>query len=37
METPFIPSWNRVISAKPDILERLYEAVEEDNKEFMSR
>jgi glucosyl-3-phosphoglycerate synthase len=36
METPFIPSWNRVISAKPDILERLYEAVEEDNKEFMS-
>ena len=37
METPFIPSWNRVISAKPDILERLYEAVEEDNKEFMTR
>ncbi|MGK0405996.1 MAG: glucosyl-3-phosphoglycerate synthase [Oleispira sp.] len=37
METPFIPSWNRVISAKPDILERLYEAVEEDHKEFMSR
>lgn len=36
METPFIPSWNRVISAKPDILERLYEAVEEDHKEFMS-
>lgn len=36
METPFIPSWNRVISAKPDILERLYDAVEEDNKEFMS-
>jgi glucosyl-3-phosphoglycerate synthase len=37
METPFIPSWNRVISAKPDILERLHEAVEEDHKEFMSR
>ncbi len=37
METPFIPSWNRVISAKPDILERLYTAVEEDNKEFFSR
>ena len=36
METPFIPSWNRVISAKPDILERLYTAVEEDNKEFAS-
>ncbi|WP_221798054.1 glycosyl transferase [Oceanobacter mangrovi] len=31
METPFIPSWNRVISAIPDILDRLYEAVEEDN------
>jgi len=31
METPFIPSWNRVISAVPDILERLYDAVEEDN------
>jgi len=37
METPFIPSWNRVISAKPDILERLYEAVEADNEEFMSK
>lgn len=36
METPFIPSWNRVISAMPDILERLYQAVEEDNKEFGS-
>lgn len=37
METPFIPSWNRVISAKPDILERLYNAVEEDNKAFLTR
>jgi glucosyl-3-phosphoglycerate synthase len=33
METPFIPSWNRVISAIPDILDRIYEAVEEDNRE----
>lgn len=33
METPFIPSWNRVISAVPDILERLYDAVEEDNRQ----
>ena len=33
METPFIPSWNRVISAIPDILDRLYEAVEEDHRE----
>lgn len=30
METPFIPSWNRVISAIPDILDRLYDAVEKD-------
>jgi len=29
--TPFIPSWNRVQSAVPDFLERLYEAVEADN------
>ncbi|NIB39967.1 glycosyl transferase [Pseudomaricurvus alkylphenolicus] len=34
METPFIPSWNRVISAMPDVLERLREAVESDHKEF---
>lgn len=34
METPFIPSWNRVISAQPDILERLYAAVEADYEEF---
>lgn len=32
METPFIPSWNRIISAVPDILDRLYDAVEEDNR-----
>ena len=31
METPFIPSWNRVISAIPDILDQIYEAVEADN------
>jgi glucosyl-3-phosphoglycerate synthase len=36
METPFIPSWNRVVSAMPDVLERLKTAVEEDNKEFAS-
>jgi len=34
METPFIPSWNRVVSAVPDILSQLKEAVELDNKEF---
>lgn len=31
MEAPFIPSWNRVISAIPDILNQFYDAVEEDN------
>jgi len=30
METPFIPSWNRIISARPDFLEHLYDAVEKD-------
>ncbi len=34
MERPFIASWNRVISAMPDVLERLEEAVELDNEEF---
>ncbi len=30
-EKPFIPSWSRVQSAFPDMLERLHEAVELDN------
>ncbi|BFM12411.1 cell wall biogenesis glycosyltransferase [Simiduia litorea] len=34
MEAPFIPSWNRVISAMPNVLERLKAAVEEDNERF---
>jgi len=34
MDTPFIPSWNRVTSAMPDIREQLLEAVELDNQEF---
>ncbi|WP_432695962.1 glycosyl transferase [Marinobacterium sp. YM272] len=34
METPFIPSWNRVISAMPDVFDRLIDAVEADTKEF---
>ncbi|EAR63014.1 hypothetical protein [Neptuniibacter caesariensis] len=34
METPFIPSWNRVTSAMPDVYDRLLEAVELDNKEY---
>ena len=31
METPFLPSWNRVKSAIPDIYQRLTEAVKADN------
>ena len=31
MEIPFMPSWNRVINAVPDILQQLQDAVEEDN------
>lgn len=34
MEQPFIPSWNRVVSAIPDVFEQLKVAVEEDNREF---
>ena len=34
MERPFIPSWNRVISAIPDVLDQLREAVEADHSEF---
>lgn len=31
METPFIPNWNRILSAVPDIGERLWDAVSSDN------
>ena len=34
VERPFIPSWNRVVSAVPDIFPRLVEAVEADQAEF---
>ncbi|WLQ12813.1 glycosyl transferase [Hahella aquimaris] len=34
MEAPFIPSWNRVISAFPSVLTRLYDAVDADMREF---
>ena len=30
MDTPFIPPWNRVISAVPNVLEELRDAVEAD-------
>lgn len=31
METPFIPSWHRVVSAVPNVLKALHEIVELDN------
>ena len=34
LERPFIPSWNRVVSALPDIFDQLTEAVEADHNEF---
>ena len=34
MERPFIPSWSRVISAIPDVLDQLRAAVEADHQEF---
>lgn len=36
METPFIPSWNRVTSAMPEVLSELKQAVELDFEEFAS-
>jgi glucosyl-3-phosphoglycerate synthase len=33
MEQPFIPHWNRVVSAIPDIFDQLLEAVDKDQKE----
>ena len=33
METPFIPTWNRVLSAIPDFLDRLKFSVELDNED----
>ncbi|WP_018968620.1 alpha-amylase family glycosyl hydrolase [Rubritalea marina] len=36
METPFMPSWNRVQSAFPDIMEQIIDAVDADMEEFGS-
>ena len=36
MDTPFIPPWNRVISAMPDVHELLRDAVDQDMQEFSS-
>jgi glucosyl-3-phosphoglycerate synthase len=37
MERPFIPSWSRVISAMPDVLEQILDAVEADSLEFAAQ
>ena len=34
MEAPFIPSWSRVVSALPDLMSEMAEAVELDNREY---
>lgn len=34
MDTPFIPSWSRVASALPDLMQEMYDAVEADNQEY---
>ena len=34
METPFVPSWNRVISACPNVQQMILDAVEADMNEF---
>ncbi len=34
METPFMPSWNRVVSAIPSILDDLKNSVDEDSKNY---
>ncbi|MBX2808233.1 MAG: glycosyl transferase [Cellvibrionaceae bacterium] len=36
MDNPFIPCWNRVVSAIPDIYERLHQAVEDDHNDFLN-
>ncbi|MGQ9426724.1 glycosyl transferase [Gilvimarinus sp. F26214L] len=37
METPFIPSWNRVASAIPGVFSQLWQAVEDDMEEHQDR
>ncbi len=34
MEQPFVPHWNRVVSAIPDIYDQLLEAVEKDERKY---
>ena len=35
MEAPFMPAWNRVISAVPDVLDQIRDAVEADREELL--
>lgn len=37
METPFIPSWNRISSAFPDILQEITAAVDADMEEYKTK
>ena len=37
MDAPFIPTWNRVVSAMPTIFDDLISAVEADHQEFLDR
>lgn len=37
LKAPFIPTWSRTISARPDFMMRFRKAVEEDNKEMGNR
>ena len=34
MEKPFVPSWNRVKSAIPNVMESLHQAVDDDMREY---
>lgn len=36
MDIPFIPSWNRVVSAMPEVFDRLAGAVADDHRQFSS-
>ena len=37
MDAPFIPTWNRVVSAMPTVFDDLIEAVEADHQEFLAQ
>jgi len=35
MEKPFMPSWNRVTSAMPNVLQEIHQAVEDDMNDYL--